>query len=293
MTGTLLLLALVFPAPARGACPEFDGPRLQGTVASKRVREASGLVASRSQPGVLWVHNDSGDVARLYAVGADGSDLGAFLLHGASNVDWEDLAIGPGPEPGRDYLYAGDIGDNYLARPSITVYRVLEPEIVEGVKTAQVKGAESFELRYPDGPHNAETLLVDPRSGDLYIVTKEDVGPSLMFRAAAPLDPSAPIVLSAIARVGLAGRSFLGTAITGGDLSDGALLLRGHALANWWSRAPGQSVVDALRGPACPVPLAFPNELQGESVGLGPGDRSYHTIGEGYGVGVWRFDRSE
>ena len=85
----------------------FGGPVPMGVVQYDPLREASGLVASRSHPGVLWAHNDSGDDPRLYALTTSGRHLGVFTLDGAEARDWEDLAIGPGPEPGVDYLYAG------------------------------------------------------------------------------------------------------------------------------------------------------------------------------------------
>ena len=36
------------------------------------LRESSGLAVSRTQPGVLWSHNDSGDAPTLYAIDVKG-----------------------------------------------------------------------------------------------------------------------------------------------------------------------------------------------------------------------------
>jgi hypothetical protein len=94
----------------------FGGPVSAGVVQHAPLQEASGLVASRTHPGVLWSHNDSGDGPRLFALTTSVGDLGVFTLDGAEARDWEDLAIGLGPEPGLDYLYAGNIGDNESQR---------------------------------------------------------------------------------------------------------------------------------------------------------------------------------
>src|SRR5262245_49971144 len=90
--------------------------------------EVSGMEQSRANPGVFWVHNDSGDKPRVYAVSRAGALLGTYTLQGASAVDWEDMSIGPAPN-GSYYLYMADIGDNNARRRSIKIYRVLEPAV--------------------------------------------------------------------------------------------------------------------------------------------------------------------
>src|SRR5262249_7387635 len=110
-------------------CPTY-GPAVEaGTVDSDAIFEASGLVASRAHSGVWWVHNDSGDSARVFAISSEGALLGTFQLAGASAQDWEDIALGPGPKSGVDYLYLGDIGDNGEARENIVVWRLEEPAV--------------------------------------------------------------------------------------------------------------------------------------------------------------------
>ena len=111
------------------ACPGFRAGVSVGAVSDPSVVEASGLAASRQNPGVLWVHNDSGNAVELFAIGDDGGVRAPYLPTGITNRDWEDLAIGPGPAAGVDYLFIGDIGDNGLARSSITIYRIPEPAV--------------------------------------------------------------------------------------------------------------------------------------------------------------------
>lgn len=151
------------------------------------LKEISGLVASSKNPDVVWVHNDSGDTARIFAVDAKtGATLGTYTLSGAKAVDWEDIDIGPGPVQGQSYIYVGDIGDNGLSRSSVTVYRVPEP-VVTGTASrptkATLSGVDTFNLKYPDGPHNAESLIVDPKSGEMVIIDKTSSGTPTIYEA--------------------------------------------------------------------------------------------------------------
>ena len=87
--------------------------------------------------------------------------------------------MGPGPTAERSYLYVGDIGDNGRTRSSIDVYRVAEPTVT-GPGNATLD-PDRLRLRYPDGAHNAETLLVDT-DGAIYVLTKQS-GSATIFRA--------------------------------------------------------------------------------------------------------------
>lgn len=148
--------------------------------------ELSGLAASRQNAGVLWSHND-GTVTRVNAFNTDGDYLGTFVLSGIVPLDVEDIAIGPGPVAEVDYLYLGDIGRNTPAN-AVKVYRVVEPSISSDAQNPPVSetltGVTTFDFTYPEGGlHDAETLLVDPLTRDLYIITKRDPF-GIIFRAA-------------------------------------------------------------------------------------------------------------
>ena len=133
LAGATAFSTAAAPQPAIGAaarlCAAGSGTT-SGTVANPAIDELSGLAQSRAHPGVLWANNDSGDTARVYALGTDGADLGTVSVSGATAVDWEDLALGPGPG-GTDHLYVGDTGGAGTpanARPTVTVYRFPEPD---------------------------------------------------------------------------------------------------------------------------------------------------------------------
>ncbi len=145
-------------------------------MANGAVDELSGIAASRRNPGVWWVHNDSGNPAAVYAVGDNGADLGTFTLTGATNVDWEDIAVGPGPAAGTNYLYVADIGNNIdPKRNAVVVYRAPSPTVVGRLRPGRwTRRSRSSRLTYPgDATPDAESLLVDPVNGDLFVVTKE------------------------------------------------------------------------------------------------------------------------
>ena len=108
-------------------CPTVAAPVQVATVDEASITETSGLIASRTQPGVFWLHNDSGDQARFFALDAAGARLGTFKIQDIDADDWEAMAAGPGPAPG-EWLYFGDIGDNSEKRDFITVHRLPEPD---------------------------------------------------------------------------------------------------------------------------------------------------------------------
>lgn len=267
------------------ACPSYTGPGVTGALANQEVDEASGLVASRRNPGILWTHNDSGNSNRVYAVGRDGSDLGTFILSGATNVDWEDIAIGRGPDPGVEYLYVGDIGDNLNIRPTVRVYRVSEPAVMFGVPSgmATLGAVLTLTLAYPDGPRDAETLMVDV-NGDLYIVSKRVTAHGRVYRAAYPQATSGVIEMEYVGEIPWGAVNGAGGA-TGGDIApDGSAIVvrRGSQYspaATLWRREPGESIAQAIARAGCDVTL--PSEPQGEAIAFSPDDLSLYTVSEG------------
>jgi hypothetical protein len=261
-----------------GVCARLGPVEATGSVADPGLTEISGLARSIRHVGVLWTHNDSGGDPALSAMAEDGADLGTFAVEGAAATDWEDLASGPGPDAGTSYLYAADIGDNDAERPSVTVYRVVEPAAAPSGEDGTLRGATALELRYPDGAADAEALLVDPVTGDLVIVTKSFSGNAQILRApAAALDGGDPMVLVTEGELSLG----LLAAVTGGDVSpDGSIvLLRTYASVLAFPRPDGGSLVDALLGEACAAPQA--QEPQGEAVAFTRAGDAYVTVSEG------------
>jgi len=259
----------------------FGAGEVAGEVARRPIAEASGLAASRRHPGVLWTHNDSGDQARIFAIGRDGRLLAICTLVGAEAQDYEDIAIGPGPIAGMDYLFVGDIGNNRAhtggPRPHITVYRVPEPVVEKDTgspATLDLQSVDALKLTYPDNAHDAEALLVDPDNGDLYILTKRDQ-PSRIYRATAPGKDERNIELTYLGKMAI-------TQITAADISPNGreLLVKTYPKAFWYPRGEGVSIADALMA-AQPAPIAaYRVEPQGEAIAFDAEGMGFYTLSE-------------
>jgi hypothetical protein len=201
--------------------PTYGPPLNVGILHDRSIDESSGLVASRSTPGAYWTHNDDG--AFIYALNSRGAPLGVFRIPSVQARDWEDISIGPGPERGKPYLYIGDIGDNDSVRSEIVVYRVAEPALTtETVKLTRAEpgvtaSAEAIRLRYPDGRFDAETLIVHPSSGNIYVITKVAVFRPVVYEAAAPFTPGQLITMRRLGEIRVP--SLFGGVLTGGSIS--------------------------------------------------------------------------
>jgi hypothetical protein len=256
------------------------------TVGTEDLTEVSGIALSRQSEGVLWAHNDSGGAAEVFAVGLDGADRGRVAIEGVEAFDWEDMALAPGPD-GADRLYLGDIGDNNGARDEIVVHRLAEPPVPPaGIAAGTTAGAEPLTLTYADGPRDAETLLADPSTGDLLVVSKQwDGGAVGVYRVPAEATPGTPVAMERVGDV----PALAGEMVTGGDVSpDGSLVaLRTYFGVQVWDRGAGQTVADALAGEPCDAPAPF--EVQGEALAFTPDGRGYVTIAEGASPRVNRF----
>jgi hypothetical protein len=253
---------------------EFAEGKQVGIVETDLVREASGIVASRQNPGVLWVHNDSGDAARVYALDTTGKLLGICVLRGARARDWEDIAIGPGPTAGQDYLYIGDIGDNFGQYASIRVYRVREPKLTGPVVFGrmEVGPVETIELTYPDKARDAETLLVDPQTRDIYIISKRELF-SRVYWAPYPQSTTAPTTMRPTVVLPW------GFAVAGDVSPDGGrVIVRSPYNASLWLRPRGKPLWHAFDAKVVGIPLM--SEPQGEGIAFDGEGRGYFTVGE-------------
>lgn len=280
---------------AGSACPTFARAETLGRVQAPNLTEISGVAMSKKNPGVLWVHNDSGHAAELFAIARDGRTLAQYVIDGSRNADWEDLALGPGPERGESYLHVGDIGGNRRARLEFVVYRVREPDVHSGDNPI-VHGslpASVLQFTYPDGHHDAETLFFDPRSdGDLYVVTKDRSGVSHVYRAPGPIADDSKQRLELVASLQLPRTGERGSnQATSGAISPSGeyVLIKTYTMLYLWMRRDGASIADTLRTAACPAPLV--REEQGEALTFAPDGTGYLTTSEGRSSPLYFFRR--
>jgi hypothetical protein len=233
--------------------------------------EASGLAMSRTTPGRLWTHNDSGAPV-LFALDANGRVAGRVTVNSASVEDWE--AIASGPCASASCLFVGDIGDNDAKRAHITVYRLSEPAAPTGVALA-----EAFHATYPDGAHDAESLIVAP-DGSLLVVTKGDTGPVAVYRFPRELKSGTPMKLERVGKP-LVAKPAVRQRVTDAAISrDGrSIVLRTNHELIFYSAA------EFLRGEFVETgrfDLTALGEPQGEGIVFGSGD-AVHVAGEGGG----------
>lgn len=187
LAAALLTGALAVPASAADGDEKF-------TIRDPRITESSGLAASRQHPGVYWTHNDSDDGAYLYAVdSATGETVATITLSGVGSPrDVEAISIGPDNQ-----IYVGDIGDNLGGSwPYVWIYRLPEPKNLRD----QTIRATQYVVKYSDGARDAESLVVHPKTGRVYIVDKNEKGGHL-YEGPARLSSSGSNVFRPIAAV--------------------------------------------------------------------------------------------
>lgn len=248
----------------------------KGVLHDKAIDEASGLVVSRSNPQRIWTHNDKGGANKLYVIGPNAESYGFFWIWGTGNRDWEDICIGPGPIENKNYIYVADMGDNDAVYDKIIINRFIEPDISRldtiGANRVDEKEVERLFFVYPDGPRDAECLMIDPWTKDLYIVTKREARSSI-YVAKYPYSNSAVNTLEKIAEFPF------NRALAGDISSDGKhIVVKTDRRLYYWNRSEGQSVLDALKSQ--PLLLPYFVEPQGESFAWTPDAKGYYTLSE-------------
>ena len=238
------------------------GPTVVLRLQDPALLESSGLAVSARHQGIVWTHPDGGTVAQVMAVDRSGDTVATLTLKDIDPYDPEALA--PGGD-GRS-LWLGDIGDNSEQRPDVSAFLVTEPRRL----VDRTVPARWFRFAYPDGPHDAEALLVDPATGRLMIATKS-FGDAGLYRAPSQLVTEDEGVnrLERIADVPP-------LVTDGAFLPDGSFVLRTYSDAHVYDR-PGHEV-DAF---------ALPPQPQGESVAA-DGDGTVLVGSEGRRSAVYR-----
>jgi len=244
-----------------------------GTVDNPKIDEASGIATSINNPGCFWTHNDSGDKARIFLIDSMGHCKAECTLVGATNRDWEDIATGPGPVDSLNYIYVGEIGDNFTMYPYKKIYRLIEP-VITNESPMLVRQFDVITFKFPDRTWDAETLMVDPRTKDLYMVSKWEDS-VLVYRIAYSQSLQDTVTVEKVISLGV-------THITAGDISvDGSgILLKNYESVYFWNRLKHETVAQALSRKE--QKLYYIEEPQGEGIAWARDGFSYYTLGEGF-----------
>jgi hypothetical protein len=225
------------------------GPaEIRCSLADPRIEESSGIAAASSTDEVVYTHNDSGDQPRFFAIDTRTCATRAtFQVTGARNLDWEDMAAGVAAD-GTPVLWLADIGDNAARRATVVVYEVDEPGA--DASGGSVRPRQRWTLTYPDGVHDAETLLVDPETGRPVIITKDTTtGRSAAYRLPASgsgvLERLVGLDVRALPGGGLASPAW---SLTGGATSPDrtTVALRSYLGAWLWTTTPGEPLSATL-----------------------------------------------
>ena len=263
--------------------PDYDKPVVVGRIESKEITESSGLASSLCQAGILWTHNDSGDDAFIFAINSKGEHLGTWLVKNARNDDWEDIASYK-DATGTCYLYIGDIGNNERDSVEQTIFKVKEPGVSADAASSSKKSPLDTEpataalLKFPEAVHDAETLMVQQATGDVYVLTKRVDGPSAVFKLQPQFGSDVATVAKRVGEVSL-------PAVPNGLLTRGAISPDGKRViicdySSAYELQLGTSTNFDDIWKQKPVPVNLGERKQGEAVTFGADGGSIFATSE-------------
>ncbi|MFI9028676.1 hypothetical protein [Streptomyces sp. NPDC053560] len=247
---------------AAGAVAASGGEPEQFTIKDPRITESSGLAASRAHPGIYWTHNDSDDGPYVYAVDSrTGRTVATVTMRGVGDPrDVEAISVGPDGD-----LYVGDIGDNLGGSwDHVWIYRFPEPKQLRD----QTVTATQYVVKYADGPRDAEAMMVHPKSGRVYVVSKKEDGGAALYAGPERLSAPGTNVFRRVSKIDMW--------VTDGAFSpDGSrLMLRsyfGGRMYRWQDGRPKDDIGS----------VGVPIQGQGESVTFTPDGRTLMFGSEG------------
>ncbi len=262
-------------------------------VQDPQILEASGLAICRTAKNTVWMHNDSGDVPRLFLVGFDGATIGIVNVKGVTAFDWEDVCSFE--IDGESWLLVGDIGDNARKRgvttPVCQLLLLKEPKLDASVPTTtasevSIDVVRTIKFEFPDGLYDCESLAVDTTTKQILLVTKSDPFTCAMYSL--PLTLTSGVETLKAERVTPISATFA----TAMDLSPdgrqlaivsmlgGVMLTRKDPQKDSWADASINSLTT----------LTLPNRKQGESVCFTTDGNSLLLNSEGALQPLWKIE---
>jgi hypothetical protein len=270
-----LAIVLISCSEAKQTLPilknEFTPTRL-AELTDKRLEEVSGLAASANNPGLLWAHNDSGNSAEILLIDDSLNIKLVCKIKGVDNRDWEDIAVGPGPEAGKQYIYLADIGDNDEKHKFKFIYRFDEPTLQPGEKEIEITSADKITFQLPDQKKDTEALLIDPHTRDLYVVSKREE-PVYVYQLKYPYATTGEITANKIVSLPFG-------KVVGADVSpDGKeILMKNYNKIFYWKTSTSSAVDAILKQSPSEVP--YEAEPQGESITWARDGSGFYTLSE-------------
>lgn len=267
-----VLMGSCFPdRSAPGDSKVFLAPKQLAQLTDKKLEEVSGLAASKANRGLLWTLNDSGNPAIVYLVDEALKIRLSVKLKGIKNRDWEDIAVGPGPDGSKRYVYVADIGDNNARHAYKYIYRFEEPVLRNDISQITITSFDTIVFRLEGEVKDTEAILVHPTTKNIYLVSKRE-RPVHLYE----LEVSASVVDTLVARdIG----SLPLTQIVAADFSaDGEeVLMKNYDNIYYW-KLEGRSLAEALKDK--PALLKYTEEPQGEAITFSLDGSGFYTLSE-------------
>lgn len=245
-----------------------------GLMNNPLLTEVSGLVSSIANPGMFWVNNDSGDEPRIYLIDSAANLIAIVRLQGAEHRDWEEVAIGKGPDPNLNYVYVGEIGDNLAQYPTKHIYRIADFKVNKSnqVLDTLITAVDHLEVKLPDGQRDSEAFVVDPVSNNIFLFSKREKEINLYE------------IDNWTSRNHFTEAKFLFklpfTQITAADISpDGSeLLIKNYENVYYWTRDISKPFTSIFESSARVLP--YSQEPQGEAIAFDFYGKGYFTVSE-------------
>lgn len=288
----LSLLLTACPGPAPTPDPgvtesSYEDGVDRGIIENPELDEASGIVASKKNDGFLWSHNDSGDSNRLFLIDTFGKGMKQFVIQGAENRDWEDIAL-ISDSNGSAVVYLADFGDNSAAYNSYAIYWFNEPN-VSSINNATITGVQKLTFTLPDGSRDMECLLVDQKTKDVYIISKRETKKRLYKIPAGSFTNQANVKAEFVQELNFSvpfstiDKIVTAYYVTAGDISpdNSEILVKNYFECYYWKRRANETIPEALARTAKQVPyVGNPTEPQGEGIAFAADGGGYYTISE-------------
>lgn len=257
------------PVTPTETIPDFETTPKSSQLPSNIANEASGVADSRSMAGNVWIHEDGDNPNVLHQFSHSGEYKGNIQMP-FPNRDWEDMSIGTGPENGKNYIYLAEIGDNDAKyNNEYYIYRFVEPQSL----SEKVTNFDRIAFQYSDGSRDAECILLDPATKDIYIVTKREFNVRI-YQLPYPQSTTEIQTAKFIQAI-----PFL--AITSGGISsDGKeIVLRNYDAIYYWYKKDGESIATTLSRNRDKL-LPYQKEPQGEGFCFDKDNKGYFTKSE-------------
>jgi hypothetical protein len=259
------------------------------TLKDNRISESSGIAASIVNKDAFWTHNDSGDSARIFLFNKNGETIAVAAIKGVTPVDWEDIASFKRGEAG--YLLIGDTGDNFRMRKSSVLYIIREPL---APMTSPKKDAPIIEVTpeaiitfsYENGPHDCESIAVDPTGPTLFLASKEPKESTIYSLPFPPEGSKEPSVAKAIATLKL---SYTTAMDISPDGKRAVILTYGDAYE--FVRSNDETWAQAFSRE--PRAIKAPQRKQGEGISYGPDGKTLYLTSEGISQPLWEIPISD